>query len=626
MWGRPRPTARHSCSLVSNPAGYSIGPVTPGRSASPILGERQDVVDVRGVDHRRPGQGRQTAADDVAVRLEEIQGRDRQVALGYGWASTANAIFPSLMAFAASRLRSNVATLALLPATPIASSATSATGAPIVTIQSIDGSCWSLATIDAFTDASSVPLTCIFSLLRPSPTPLQRASSAVEPSWWITHRACVPPSVAIRLPSAWPAMYSSEPKYIMAPIFCQSSMPESNITTGTPAVLADLTTAVRADGPAAVMAIPSTFESIAFWTRVACFVKSGSLDLQRDPEARGCGVGAGADDVPVGVTGGLVRDHRHRDRDRGGRRPPAPALAAGDAVVELHAPMAKAKTMPDTTSRTRVERWITASPPQILRPAESGYARFGCQHGVVARRRSVGCATYADDSPWLFLMALLEHQSSPDPDPSLLAGRQLHRVAHGLDGKSVGKARFPGPAGPVAHQVDRLAHERLAVPDALADRPAKRRVRVTRVLRPDATHPIEPGVVVGVAVEQLVQARILEDEGASRPVHLDGEVAGSADRHPGHLDGASRAALEPDQRRGGVVDGDRPVAVRCRPALDERLRLGGDLFDRSHHPEGHVDEMAPEVRDRGAAHRPLEPPVERRRGIGELIGQPDRPP
>ena len=71
-------------------------------------------------------------------------------------------------------------------------------------------------------------------------------------------------------------MYSSDPKYIIAPMRCQSSMPESNITTGTSAVFADLTTSSRADGPAAVIAIPSTLESIAFWTSMACFVKSGS--------------------------------------------------------------------------------------------------------------------------------------------------------------------------------------------------------------------------------------------------------------------------------------------------------------------------------------------------------------
>ena len=137
----------------------------------------------------------------------------------------------------------------------------------------------SLACSDDVTAASSAPLTWTFSVLAmPDFTPAQRASRATEPAAWITQSTFLPPSWAIRCPAVWPARFSSDPKYIDAPVSPYWSMPELKATTGIFAATADCTEDFRASGVASVVAIPLTLESTALWISVACLLGSGSLE------------------------------------------------------------------------------------------------------------------------------------------------------------------------------------------------------------------------------------------------------------------------------------------------------------------------------------------------------------
>ena len=81
----------------------------------------------------------------------------------------------------------------------------------------------------------------------------------------------------MRSPALAPARFSSEPKYISAPVSLYWSMPELKATVGIFAATADWTAPLSASGVASVVAMPSTLESTAFWIRVACLAGSGSL-------------------------------------------------------------------------------------------------------------------------------------------------------------------------------------------------------------------------------------------------------------------------------------------------------------------------------------------------------------
>ena len=81
----------------------------------------------------------------------------------------------------------------------------------------------------------------------------------------------------MRSPAVAPARFSSEPKYISAPVSLYWSMPELKATVGIFAVTADWTAPLSASGVARVVAMPSTLESTAFWISVACLAGSGSL-------------------------------------------------------------------------------------------------------------------------------------------------------------------------------------------------------------------------------------------------------------------------------------------------------------------------------------------------------------
>ena len=91
---------------------------------------------------------------------------------------------------------------AVLPDCSIAFSASSAIGAPRVTIESIDLSWDSLACRLDTTAESSAPLTWMFSVAGTFDfTPAQRASRATEPAAWMTHSGFFAPSAASRSPA-----------------------------------------------------------------------------------------------------------------------------------------------------------------------------------------------------------------------------------------------------------------------------------------------------------------------------------------------------------------------------------------------------------------------------------------
>ena len=120
---------------------------------------------------------------------------------------------PPFTACAASMFRSNVPTLALLPAAGMALMVSSAWAAPRVMTQSMSLSWLSLAWMAEVTAESSAPLTWMFWVFgNVSFTPLQRSSRATDPDCWIVHRTFVPPAALTRSPACWPARNSSEEK------------------------------------------------------------------------------------------------------------------------------------------------------------------------------------------------------------------------------------------------------------------------------------------------------------------------------------------------------------------------------------------------------------------------------
>src|SRR5690242_1705634 len=144
-------------------------------------------------------------------------------------------------------------------------------------------------------------------------------------------------------------------------------------------------------------------------------------------------------------------------------------------------------------------------------------------------------------------------------DPPTLRRRALHRLADRLYARALRQVRVPRPCRPALEQVGGLVDERHAVADSLPDRPPVRGVRMSRRLGTNAPHPVEPAVVVGIAVPELVQARIVETQGTPTSVDLDGEVAWTAGTDAGHFEGPASAAREADERRGRLVDVDRPA-------------------------------------------------------------------
>ena len=148
---------------------------------------------------------------------------------------------------------------------------------------------------------------------------------------------------------------------------------------------------------------------------------------------------------------------------------------------------------------------------------------------------------------------------------------------------------IPGPVGPALQMVRRLVHERRAIADPLSDRPPIGGVRMRWVLRADSPQTVEAGVVVRVAVPELVQARVVEAQRPRGSVHLDEEVARAAGAHPRHLEHAACSTGEAGQHRRGLVNVDGATASLAR----KRLRLCGDLFDLSDHPQCEIDQVGP---------------------------------
>src|SRR5262249_19290745 len=140
-----------------------------------------------------------------------------------------------------------------------------------------------------------------------------------------------------------------------------------------------------------------------------------------------------------------------------------------------------------------------------------------------------------------------------DTHPAPARGRLLDRLADRLDGRAMPEVRLPGTFRPALEEVAQVVDEARPVPHALADRPPARRVRVRGVLGADAAHPIEAGIVATVAVAELVEARVVEDESSPVAVDLDGEVARPSNRRARNLHHAKRARFKPQEGRRGLV-------------------------------------------------------------------------
>src|SRR3954471_13968477 len=241
---------------------------------------------------------------------------------------------PLWICLATSWLRSNVAILALLPASAVAFCAARATSPASVTTSVIDGSCCSLAPMVCCTDGRSVPLTLMFSVLGSVFfTPAHRASSWTCPCSWMTQSVWLfGVAWTIFCPTVWPARSSSEPKYIRAPYCLYWSKPALNATTGIPAVAggrgrrADGVRGGQPGGDAVDLAVDRVLDQGRLLARVRVVGV-----LQRDVEVLGRGLGPVADLVPERVTGRLVRDHRDGVALAGAAAPvlSAPLAAAG---------------------------------------------------------------------------------------------------------------------------------------------------------------------------------------------------------------------------------------------------------------------------------------------------------
>ncbi len=111
-------------------------------------------------------------------------------------------------------------------------------------------SSWSFAVIVERTAVMSRPLTYTLSVVaaKPFSTPAHRASSCTWPCSCTTQRTCLAPSLVNRWPAASPAMDSSCPKYISAPVLCQSATPALNSTTGMPLLMAFFSAGPMASG------------------------------------------------------------------------------------------------------------------------------------------------------------------------------------------------------------------------------------------------------------------------------------------------------------------------------------------------------------------------------------------
>src|SRR5438094_4609298 len=186
------------------------------------------------------------------------------------------------------------------------------------------------------------------------------------------------------------------------------------------------------------------------------------------------------------------------------------------------------------------------------------------------------------------LHAVKENLGDRHPPP--LGRGALDCLADGLDGSTLAEIGLPGACRPLLEQVPEVVDEAGAVAHALADRPPAARVWMTLLLGPDPAHAVERGLVGALAVEQLVEARVLERQGPRVAVDLDHEIAGPAHRRASHLENAAGARLEPQQGRRGVVDAHVDAAARgVGPPAHEGLRLGGHLRHVAHHPQRHVD-------------------------------------
>src|SRR5205085_4118191 len=103
------------------------------------------------------------------------------------------------------------------------------------------------------------------------------------------------------------------------------------------------------------------------------------------------------------------------------------------------------------------------------------------------------------------------------------------------------EAGFPRAVRPLVQEIAEMVHEARPVAHALADRPPVPGVRVGLVLDADAAHAVELAAILPVAVQQLVETRVLEHESAAIAVDLQRDVPGPAHAAARHLEHTASA-------------------------------------------------------------------------------------
>src|SRR6266536_2233433 len=256
----------------------------------------------------------------------------------------------------------------------------------------------------------------------------------------------------------------------------------------------------------------------------------------------------------------------------------------------------------------------------------------------------IGCTTAGSTGPSATTMGLsmtgsegrARHRGYPLP-PAALRGRggggdDLGDVVGVVDGGVAALAaadgdqellRFDDLEVVVAHAVARSGLEVAVVAEGLVGQHGRvAGVRST----PAQAHP------------QLVHLLEVPDRRAVGAVDLEAEPALRADDDPGSFQGADRAAVEADQRRGVVVvlhlaelavldhrevgagshRQDRPLGI---DGTGQRTHLG----DRADHVLDQVDDVAQQVAERaGAGEVAAEPPGQRALGFAGVAGEEHR--
>src|SRR5256885_6527651 len=130
-----------------------------------------------------------------------------------------------------------------------------------------------------------------------------------------------------------------------------------------------------------------------------------------------------------------------------------------------------------------------------------------------------------------------------DVDPPLLGSRALDRVADCLHRRALREVRLPRAFRPPIEQISEVVDEARAVAHTLPDRPPVGGVRVALLLGADPPHAVQLRSVPRVAVEQLVEAGVVEQQRAVGPPVLARVVAAPPDRNTRPLRHTSRTRV-----------------------------------------------------------------------------------